>query len=404
MKATIFISVIIVMLTYFGLNEAIGQWLFNGTNIYNTNSDNVGIGNNTPGSLLYVAKNTTEPTITIRNLGGIGGATYSMIDDASGANWKFKATVNGGFKIRDQVNGLDVIVIEPNSFANAIFVKNTGNIGVGTATPDNSALVDMTSTTKGFQPPRMTQSQIESISSPANGLVVFCTTDEKFYVYISSANTWKEILYGSGTIVPSPLSCGLLIAINHVAGNVAPVNKVTTYGTVTNVPGEPSKCWITSNLGSDNQATAVNDATEASAGWYWQFNRQQGYKHDGATITPAWTITGINENSDWIAANDPCSLELGGGWRIPTYTEWNNVKVSGGWTDWNGPWNSLLKMHAAGFLGESNGSLFFRGSDGGYWSITQYDNSYSWSPYFYSSSCYMGSSNKASGLSVRCIR
>jgi hypothetical protein len=49
------------------------------------------------------------------------------------------------------------------------------------------------------------------------------------------------------------------------------VNKTTTCGTVNNIPGEPAKCWITSNLGSDHQATAVNDNTEPLAGWYCQF-------------------------------------------------------------------------------------------------------------------------------------
>ena len=72
--------------------------------------------------------------------------------------------------------------------------------------------------------------------------------------------------------------------------------------------------------------------------------------------------TSINENSDWLAANDPCALELGSGWRLPTSTEWTNVDASGGWTDWNGPWNSALKMHAAGYLLVSDGSLDYRGS------------------------------------------
>ena len=70
--------------------------------------------------------------------------------------------------------------------------------------------------------------------------------------------------------------------------------------------------------GADHQATAVDDATEASAGWYWQFNRKQGYKHTGTTVIPAWNTTSIDEDSDWIPANDPCAIELGAGWRIPT--------------------------------------------------------------------------------------
>ena len=138
--------------------------------------------------------------------------------------------------------------------------------------------------------------------------------------------------------------------VNHVAGTVAPVSKTVTYGTVTNIPGATTKCWITSNLGADHQATAVSDATEASAGWYWQFNRKQGYKHDGTTRTPntAW-ITSINESSDWITANDPCTSELGSGWRLPTSTEWSNVDASGSWMDWFIPWISGLKLHAAGY-------------------------------------------------------
>ena len=196
--------------------------------------------------------------------------------------------------------------------------------------------------------------------------------------------------------------------INHVVGVVAPVTKTVTYGTVTNIVGEPTKCWITSNLGSDHQATSVNDVTEASAGWYWQFNRKQGYKHDGTTRTPNSTwITSINENSDWLTANDPCIIELGTGWRIPTYTEWSNVLTSGGWTNWNGPWNSGLKMHAAGFLSSTDGSLFHRpsyGSFGYYWSSTQFNAAYGWNLFFSSVSSSVSNYNKAYGFTLRCLR
>jgi len=104
------ISLFISMFALLSLNEAIAQWNISGNNIYNTNSGNVGIGNNSPSTLLHLGKNMTEPTITVQNLGGIGGATYTMMDNVSGANWKFKATNSGGFKIRDHANSLDVIV------------------------------------------------------------------------------------------------------------------------------------------------------------------------------------------------------------------------------------------------------------------------------------------------------
>ncbi|MCX6305459.1 MAG: hypothetical protein NT040_10870 [Bacteroidetes bacterium] len=200
-------------------------------------------------------------------------------------------------------------------------------------------------------------------------------------------------------------TCGDPFTISHVTGAVAPVDKTVNYGTVTNIPGELTKCWITRNLGASQQATAVNDATEASAGWYWQFNRKQGYMHDGATRTPnsTWN-SNINESSDWITANDPCNLELGTAWRIPTYTEWYNVANIGVWTSWAGPWDSGLKMHAAGYLLYSDGSLNSRGSYGYYWSSEQYGGNTGMYLYFRSIACAMGNSFKGHGYSIRCLR
>jgi uncharacterized protein (TIGR02145 family) len=224
-----------------------------------------------------------------------------------------------------------------------------------------------------------------------------------YYVRAYATNS-VGTAYGNEVSFTSLWACGVGVTVNHVTGAVAPVIKTVTYGTVTNIPGEPAKCWITQNLGSDHQATAVSDATEASAGWYWQFNSKQGFKHDGTTLTPTWTYTWINENSDWLLANDPCALELGNGWRLPTKTEWTNVDASGGWTNWNDPWNSGLKLHAAGYLSNSSGSLYTRGSDGHYWSGLQYDAANGWYLYFSSSNSYMSAHDKSNGYSVRCLR
>jgi hypothetical protein len=49
-------------------------------------------------------------------------------------------------------------------------------VGIGTTTPHASAALDVTSTTSGFLPPRMTQAQRNAITSPAAGLTVYDTT------------------------------------------------------------------------------------------------------------------------------------------------------------------------------------------------------------------------------------
>ena len=47
--------------------------------------------------------------------------------------------------------------------------------------PDNSAMLDVKSTTKGMLIPRMTTAQRNDISSPAKGLLVFCTDNNQYY-------------------------------------------------------------------------------------------------------------------------------------------------------------------------------------------------------------------------------
>ena len=216
-------------------------------------------------------------------------------------------------------------------------------------------------------------------------------------------NPGQEDADGDG--IGDACPCGSPLIINHIAGNVAPVDKTINYKMAIDLPGEPSKCWITSNLGADHKATAVEDTTEASAGWYWQFNRMQGYMHNGLTRTPntAW-ITGINENSEWIAENDPCSIELEGNWRIPTNTEWSNVYANGGWNNWVAPWNSALRLHAAGFLNYLDGTLYDRGAGGYYWTGSQHGSQTGDYIYVNINSCGIEDEPKTSGFAIRCIK
>ncbi len=229
------------------------------------------------------------------------------------------------------------------------------------------------------------------------------TPNTLFYVRAYAMNSIGTA-YGNGLSFTTFADCGSL-TINHVAGAVAPVNKSVIYGTVTGIPGEATKCWITSNLGSDHQATAVSDATEASAGWYWQFNRKQGYKHDGTNRIPNTTwISSISENSNWISASDPCNIELGTTWRIPTYTEWYNVDNTGSWTTWTDPWNSGLRLHAAGYLNLNTGALGSRSSEGNYWSSTQYNTSDGRFIIFGNGLAVMTEFFKTYGYPLRCVR
>ena len=70
-------------------------------------------------------------------------------------------------------------------------IVNAGRSGFGTTTPNASAEIEILSTTRGFLPPRMTTTQKNAISSPAQGLMVFDTTLAKLCVY--NGTTWETI-------------------------------------------------------------------------------------------------------------------------------------------------------------------------------------------------------------------
>lgn len=233
--------------------------------------------------------------------------------------------------------------------------------------------------------------------------------------YLSSAaaadpyHTLKKgvTLKGGVTLsVPVAWSCGSDLEKAHTAGDVAPVTKTVTYGTVTSSLSGASKCWITQNLGADQQASVVDDSTEASAGWYWQFNLKQGYKHDGSTLTPSWTVTSIDQDSDWTSANDPCTILLGTGWRLPTSAEWATA-YSGWGSNMYAAFASVLVIHNAGCLDYSDGDLDSSGQIFVYWSSTQSDvNTAFGQCLFYVEEFQSGvyQINKATGASVRCLK
>jgi hypothetical protein len=86
-------------------------------------------------------------------------------------------------------NSAGDISIATNNLAR-ITATYTGEIGIGTSSPSASAILDITSTTKGFLPPRMTTTQKNAIATPAAGLVVYDTTLNKLCVYTTA---WETI-------------------------------------------------------------------------------------------------------------------------------------------------------------------------------------------------------------------
>lgn len=184
----------------------------------------------TSGSLLYYGTSTTFQNV---------GATYSYVfspnanvDNASrpfylntpgtstsaatqamdtdlyfrGRFWNGSANVTRGFYFHpaastsnnlegtlklytDIATGSGTEIMRFDQAGNTNVVTNL-NVGA-TAVTNSKAALEVTSTTKGFLPPRMTTTEKNAISSPPEGLIVYDTTLHKLCVYTGSA--WETI-------------------------------------------------------------------------------------------------------------------------------------------------------------------------------------------------------------------
>lgn len=74
-----------------------------------------------------------------------------------------------------------------------------GNVGIGTTKPNESAILDLQSTNKGFLLPRLTLNQRGTISSPATGLMVY-QTDFLSGIYVYDGSKWG-VLNGASSVV-----------------------------------------------------------------------------------------------------------------------------------------------------------------------------------------------------------
>ncbi|MEO7306757.1 MAG: hypothetical protein ABIR78_08970 [Ferruginibacter sp.] len=182
----------------------------NQTRMVINSAGNVGIGTASPTALLSLASTGTELAGTAMsntfrtNAGTLGTGTGNEINIAS---LGFLGGNNIALGIRGYRNsngsdwtntsillGYDVDnTVRPASF---FAMGSNGNFGFGVADPAASAKLDVTSTTKGFLPPRMTTTQRDAIASPVPGLMIFNSTTQTIDFYTQYG--WSSIKSGIG--------------------------------------------------------------------------------------------------------------------------------------------------------------------------------------------------------------
>ncbi len=87
------------------------------------------------------------------------------------------------------------IIITATFLCFVLMLKAQVAINTDGSAPEPSAMLDIKSDTAGLLIPRLSSSQRDAISSPAQGLLVFVTTDSAFYFYKN--NSWQELSAGN---------------------------------------------------------------------------------------------------------------------------------------------------------------------------------------------------------------
>ena len=137
------------------------------------------------------------------------------------------------------------------------FMHVNAQTGIGTSTPDASAKLDVSSTNKGFLPPRVTLTGISdnsTIASPATGLLVYNTGTNVGLAagyYYWNGNAWATIataggsgsfaasfLRGSRTAVQSSIAVGGIVSFSTVDNTSgSDITLSTSDGKITLRPG-----------------------------------------------------------------------------------------------------------------------------------------------------------------------
>jgi hypothetical protein len=162
-------------------------------------------GNLTSTGQVIAQTSTNSGRMSLLNLRNTGGAYTSALNSSMAL----------AFTNRDSTNVWSDDFIELKVYNNGSTTSTTGynfythnnqsfssssvlamsingqSVGIGIETPSASAILDVTSTTKGFLPPRMTNAQMVAIATPASGLVVYDTTNNKLCCY--DGTSWQNL-------------------------------------------------------------------------------------------------------------------------------------------------------------------------------------------------------------------
>ena len=238
--------------------------------------------------------------------------------------------------------------------AAVLFTATTyAQIGINNENPDASAALDITSTTGGLLVPRMTASQRDAITSPTQGLIIFCIdcASGEGELQVRLTSSWKNTIGGDVNETQPPPVVG-----DFYGGGV--VFYIFVDGETGYVLGE-----------THGLIAAVEDQSDGIR-WY-----NGSYDTTGATGTAIGT--GSTNTTTIITEQGATATSYAAG-LARAYT-------AGGYTDWFLPSKDELNKMYLKQTDINTTASANSGSDFAnvyYWSSTENSNVRAWTQYF----------------------
>ncbi|HEY3386337.1 MAG TPA: tail fiber domain-containing protein [Saprospiraceae bacterium] len=180
------------------------------------------------------------------------------------------------------------------------------SVGIGTTTPDASAQLDISNTSKGILIPRMNTASVLSIVNPAKGLMVYDTSKNELMVNMGTSGSpdWRSIAYNSawsmkgnagtnpsthfiGTIDNAPLFFRIR---NKQAGKIDSVSGHTFYGYKAGI-NTANTAPLNTAIGNNAFASNATGHYNTAVGAYALHNNTTGI------MNSAFGVNALKENT-----------------------------------------------------------------------------------------------------------
>ncbi|MEI7982331.1 MAG: hypothetical protein WCI71_11810, partial [Bacteroidota bacterium] len=172
-------------------------------------------------------------------------------------------------------------------FCGSLSAQSVG-INDNGSTPNASAMLDVSSTAKGFLAPRMTATQRAAITSPATGLMVYQTDGTAGYYYNSgtpASPVWSQLINVSNASQWTTTGSNIYYNTGNVGiGTATPTQKLDVNGDI-NIPTDgalrSNGHWLIGKTANEIGIGAGTDAKDIKF-------------YSGQGPTPFLTMTGGN--------------------------------------------------------------------------------------------------------------